>query len=157
MRWREVKEMAATVEQLTSPYDPDARCSTKRDMEGIGYKVHFTETCDADTPHLLVNVETTPATTPDDHMAAVVHQSLKGRNLLPREHLREGVTSVVSYSTKGIRPTAPRFGNGVDYEMAVSHFEFHFVSQVTLPQERFGYADTTGITDANDVGFHSKS
>jgi len=105
----------------------------------------------------IVNVEMTPATTPDDHMAAVVHQSLKGRNLLPREHLKEGVTSVVSYSTKGIRPTAPRFGNGADYKMAVSHFEFHFVSQVALLQERFGYADTTGITDANDVGFHSKS
>lgn len=87
VRWREVKEMPAAAEQLTSPYDPDARYSTKRDIEWIGYKVHLTETCDADTPHLIVNVETTPATTPDDHMAAVVHQSLRGRTLLPREHL----------------------------------------------------------------------
>ena len=63
--------------QLTSPDDTDARNSTKRHMEWIGYKVHFTETCDANTPHLIVNVETTPATTPDDHMAAVVHASLK--------------------------------------------------------------------------------
>jgi transposase-like protein DUF772/DDE family transposase len=87
LRWREVKEMPAAAEQLTSPYDTDARYSTKRDIEWIGYKVHFTETCDADTPHLIVNVETTPATTPDDHMAAVIHQSLKERHLLPREHL----------------------------------------------------------------------
>jgi transposase len=86
-RWREVKEMPAAAEQLTSPYDPDARYSTKRDIEWVGYKVHLTETCDADMPHLVVNVETTPATTPDDHMAAVVHQSLRGRTLLPREHL----------------------------------------------------------------------
>jgi transposase len=87
LRWREVKEMPAAAEQLTSPDDPDARYSTKRDIEWIGYKVYLTETCDADTPHLVVNVETTPATTPDDHMAAVVHQSLRGRTLLPREHL----------------------------------------------------------------------
>jgi len=87
LRWREVKEMPATAEQVTSPYDTEARYSTKRDVEWIGYKVHFTETCDADTPHLIVNVETTPATTPDDHMAAVVHHSLKERNFLPREHL----------------------------------------------------------------------
>jgi transposase len=87
LRWREVKEMPAAAEQLTSPYDTEARYSTKRDIEWIGYKVHFTKTCDTDPPHLIVNVETTPATTPDDHMAAVVHQSLKDRQLLPREHL----------------------------------------------------------------------
>ena len=87
LRWREVKEMPAAAEQLTSPYDIEARYSTKRDIEWIGYKVHFTETCDTDTPHLIVNVATTPATTPDDHMAAVVHQPLKDRNLLPRKHL----------------------------------------------------------------------
>jgi transposase len=86
-RWREVKEMPAAAEQLTSPDEPDARCSTKRDLEWLGDKVHLTETCDADTPHLLVHVETTPATTPDDPMAAVVHQSLRGRTRLPREHL----------------------------------------------------------------------
>jgi transposase len=50
LRWREVKEMPAAAEQLTSPYDTEARYSTKRDIEWIGYKVHFTETCDADTP-----------------------------------------------------------------------------------------------------------
>jgi transposase len=87
LRWREVKEMPAAAEQVTSPYDTEARYSTKRDIEWIGYKVHLTETCDADTPHLIVNVATTPATTPDDHMAAVVHQSLKERDLLPRDHL----------------------------------------------------------------------
>ena len=87
MRWREVEEMPAAAEQVTSPYDTEARYSTKRDIEWIGYKVHLTETCDADTPHLIVNVETTPATTPDDHLAAVVHQSLKERDLLPCEHL----------------------------------------------------------------------
>ena len=39
------------------------------------------------TPHLIVNVETTPATTPDDNMLARVHASLERRGLLPAEHL----------------------------------------------------------------------
>lgn len=53
----------------------------------MGYKVHVTETCDAETPHVIVNVETTPATTPDDHMVKCVHTSLEQRGLLPAEHL----------------------------------------------------------------------
>ena len=36
---------------------------------------------------MIVNVETTPATTPDDHMLATVHASLEPRGLLPAEHL----------------------------------------------------------------------
>ena len=56
-------------------------------MEWIGYKVHLTETCDPATPHLIVKVETTPATTPDDQMIATVHASLEPRGLLPAEHL----------------------------------------------------------------------
>jgi transposase len=53
----------------------------------VGYKAHLTETCDPDTPHVITNVETTPATTPDDNMVAVVHQSLAQSALLPAEHL----------------------------------------------------------------------
>ncbi len=87
LRWREVKEMPPPAEMIASPYDPEARYSTKRELEWVGYKVHLTETCDPDTPHLLTNVETTPATTPDDNMLAVVHASLAARDWLPDEHL----------------------------------------------------------------------
>ena len=60
--------MPSPAELIASPYDPEARYSTKREVEWVGYKVHLTETCETETPHLIVNVETTPATTPDDHM-----------------------------------------------------------------------------------------
>jgi len=86
-RWRLVAEMPAAAKQISSPYDPEARYSTKREISWVGYKVHFTETCDPETPRLITNVETTPATTPDDNMAAVVHQSLERRALLPAQHL----------------------------------------------------------------------
>ena len=42
LRWREVKEMPPPAELICSPYDPEARYSTKRDMEWVGYKVHLT-------------------------------------------------------------------------------------------------------------------
>jgi transposase len=45
--------------------------------------VHLTETCDENTPHLIVNVETTP----DDNMLEQVHDSLKVRDFLPAKHL----------------------------------------------------------------------
>lgn len=87
LRWRTLTEMPAPAGMISSPYDPEARYSTKRDTKWVGYKVHFTETCDPQTPHLIVNVETTPAPTPDDHMAAVVHASLAKQDRLPAEHL----------------------------------------------------------------------
>jgi transposase len=87
LRWRTLKEMPAAAEQISSPYDPDARYSTKRDVSWVGYKVHLTETCDPETPQMITNVETTPATTPDDNMVSVVHASLENSELLPSEHL----------------------------------------------------------------------
>ena len=53
----------------------------------MGYKVHLTETCESDTPHLIVNVETTPATTPDDQMVKRVHASLEGAGIAPHRAL----------------------------------------------------------------------
>lgn len=87
LAWREIKERPTPAEMITSPYDTEARYSTKRDEEWIGYKVHLTETCDECAPRLITNVETTPATTPDDNMVEVVHDSLAQRDLLPAEHL----------------------------------------------------------------------
>lgn len=85
--WRESSEIPSPAELVSSPYDTDARYSTKRSVEWIGYKAHLTESCDDATPHLITNVETTPATTPDDNMAELVHAALAERQLLPAEHL----------------------------------------------------------------------
>ena len=88
LRWRATDELPPCAEQICSPYDPDARYSTKREAGWVGYKGQLTETCDTACvgPHLITDVETTPATTPDD-MVAVVHASLERRGLLPSEHL----------------------------------------------------------------------
>lgn len=144
LQWREVKDMPSPAELLASPYDPEARYSTKRTVEWIGYKVHLTETCDPATPHLIVNVETTPATTPDDPMLAIIHASLKPRELLPAEHLVDkGYTDaqvlVDSQRTYGITLIGPvaddpswqaREGTG----FAKAHFQVDWERQiVTCP------------------------
>jgi len=72
LRWRDVKDMPSPAGLISSPYDIDARYSTKREVHWVGYKAHLTETCEADRPHLIVNVATTPATTPDDNMIEVL-------------------------------------------------------------------------------------
>jgi transposase len=87
LRWHTIQERPATAEQISSPYDPEARYSKKRDISWSGYKAHLTETCDPETPHVITNVETTLATTPDDHMLTIVHQSLAKSQFLPSEHL----------------------------------------------------------------------
>lgn len=93
-------------DSIISPYDLDARYSVKRDHGWGGYKVHFTETCDAPTPqpadsgpdtsrlpkrgeapNLITNVATTTATVPDVAMTAPIHQQLADKGLLPAEHL----------------------------------------------------------------------
>jgi transposase len=35
---------------FSSPYDTEARYSTKRDLNWVGYKVYLTETCDEQKP-----------------------------------------------------------------------------------------------------------
>ena len=87
VRWREAGDRPPNARLIVSPYDPEARLSTKRDMDWVGYKVHLTETCDEDVPHLITHVETTAATTQDRQALTPIHQALAAQELLPAEHL----------------------------------------------------------------------
>jgi transposase len=87
MRWRMAEDLPPALLLISSPYDPDARYSKKRDTEWTGYKVHLTETCDDDLPHLITNVETTPAPIADSTMTEEIQAHLAARDLLPREHI----------------------------------------------------------------------
>ena len=112
LRWREVKEIPTPAKMISSPYDPEARYSSKRSVDWVGYKVHFTETCDSDMPNLITNVETTQAAVPDDTMLTVVHASLARGDRLPTEHLVDkGYTDsrvlVDSQQTYGVTVIGP--------------------------------------------------
>ena len=86
-RWRQDGDVPPPAQLIHSPDDLEARDSLKRGMAWVGYKEHMTETCDADTPHVITHVETTPATTPDDNMVDTIHEALETTALLPRDHL----------------------------------------------------------------------
>ena len=86
LRLRTEADLPPAALLINSPYDPDARFSTKRDTTWNGYKVHLTETCDAEAPNLITDVQTTAATTADVAITATIHSALAERRLLPAEH-----------------------------------------------------------------------
>lgn len=87
VRWRTARELAPAGERSDSPYDPEARFATKRSTSWTGYKVHLTETCDEQAPHLIVQVDTTAAMTPDVVRTAPIEDALARKELTPRQHL----------------------------------------------------------------------
>jgi transposase len=72
---------------ISSPHDKDAHYGKKGTTQWVGYKLHFTETCEADGPLLITHVETTPAPVADGDMTPAIHQALEQKQLLPQTHL----------------------------------------------------------------------
>jgi len=72
---------------LRSPYDTETRYGNKSDCQWIGYKVHFTETCTSDLPHLITQVETVSATQQDHHALAPIQVALAEKGLLPEQQI----------------------------------------------------------------------
>lgn len=87
VRWREGKDLPPARQRLSSPYDLDARYGLKRGAGWCGYKIHLSETCEPDAPHLITGVLTTDATVADAEVTADVHEGMAGRGLLPHEHI----------------------------------------------------------------------
>lgn len=147
IRWRTAAELRPSGERLNSPYDPEACYSTRRDTAWIGYKVHLTETCDADSVHLVTHVETTGSVIPDVTSTTEVHDTLASKDLLPDTHIVDkGYTDadlLASSLTKhGITLVGPvrknsswqaRAGQGFD----TSQFQIDWdAERVTCPREQ---------------------
>jgi transposase len=86
LRWRTRDEQPPSAQIISSPYDVEARCKTKRDTTWIGYAVHLTETCEDDTPNLITQVTTTSSSVDDHTMLAPIQADLAARDMLPSEH-----------------------------------------------------------------------
>jgi transposase len=87
LRWRTGDEPPPAAVRLASPYDLEARYSRKRETHWVGYKVHLTETCDADYPDLMTQVMPTPSTTQDSVMGPAIQQDFADRDVLPGIHV----------------------------------------------------------------------
>jgi transposase len=102
---------------ISSPYDVEARLGKKNTTTWIGYKVHLTETCEDEAPHLIVHVATTPAPVADGDVTPAIHEELRGFDLLPGKHAVDTayvdaellVTSRREYGVELIGPTRPDY------------------------------------------------
>ena len=87
VRWRSAADLPPAPLLISSPYDPEARYGKKRETAWTGYKVHVTETCEDDTPNLITDVTTTPATTSDFTALPTGQANLASRQLTPGEQI----------------------------------------------------------------------
>lgn len=83
---RTAAELLPASQRHDSPYDVEARYGNKRSVTWVGYKVHLTETCDAEAPHLIIHVETKSAPVSDIDRTAPIHEALAARGLAPTSH-----------------------------------------------------------------------
>jgi transposase len=118
VRWRtEADGVPPARRFLSSPYDVEARLGKKNTTTWIGYKVHLTETCEDETPHLIVHVATTPAPVADGEVTPTIHEGLRDADLLPGKHAVDTayvdaellVTSRREYGVDLIGPTRPDY------------------------------------------------
>lgn len=85
---RNAEDLPPAENQLCSPYDADARYARHKDKEWIGYRTHFTESCDPEAPiHLITHVETVLAPTQDVEVCETIYADLEQQNLKPQTHI----------------------------------------------------------------------
>ncbi|GAC1598598.1 MAG: hypothetical protein NVS3B25_24630 [Hymenobacter sp.] len=80
-------ELPPSAPLIRSPDDTEARFRRKRTTTWVGYKVHFSETCEADHPHLLTQVATTVSTEADSTTLPHIQPGLADKSLLPSQQL----------------------------------------------------------------------
>lgn len=81
------RELESISERIISPYDTEARYGDKGNAKWTGYRVHLSETCDEECPHLITHTMTTPAPRHDSRCTEEIHRGLCRKGLPPREHV----------------------------------------------------------------------
>ena len=96
---------------IGSPDDPEAKYCVKRSTEWSGYKVHFTETCQAEFPRLITHVETTFSTVYDVKVTAKIQEDLADKGRLPEIQLVDegymGIDLLLASQNRGIDLVGP--------------------------------------------------
>jgi transposase len=82
LQWHEADNIPPAARFISSPYDHEAHYARKHTTQSVGYKVHLTESCEDDLPHLITHLETTPGPTADGATTPRIHAALPQRDLL---------------------------------------------------------------------------
>jgi transposase len=90
--------------------------AAKRTTLWVGFKVHFTQTCDEDAPQLITHVETTHAAFNDEKALSSIHVGEAEKDFLPDQHLVDAgyvdaVNLVKSRADYGVDLTGPTLKN----------------------------------------------
>jgi transposase len=133
LRWRSNEELPPGKQFINSPYDQEARYGKKRETRWTGYKVHITETCEEDAPHLITHVATTAATTTDEAVTETVHADLEQTDLTPRQHFLDSgyitapilVSSQQHYGIEVIGPARVDVKWQANTEQGIDASQFH--------------------------------
>jgi transposase len=153
--WRQEPALPAA-QLINSPYDVDARYAKKRTTLWVGYKVHFTQTCDEDAPQLITHVETTPGPISDEGVLSTIHRGLAEKDLLPEHHLVDAgyVTSAnlvktsSDYGVDLVGPTLKTHWYQAETGYDLTHFSIDWQAEtVTCPQGRIS-SSWTPVQDA---------
>jgi transposase len=160
--------------RLSSPYDPDSRWGGKRDLTWNGYKLHISETCDAEPadaqpgepatspPNLITNVATTEASVPDSAMTEPIHEDLAARGLTPAEHYVDSgypsadllISSLTRFGIALVTPmladTSPQARAGAGFDRGGFTIDWDN-QQVTCPQRQLSASWTPAAQRGTDV------
>jgi len=163
----EKQELLPSAQRLASPHDPEARYTTKNGLEWVGYKVHVTECCEAQLPHLITDVETTPATEQDIQAVPTIHMALAQRDLLPSQHIVDTgyvsgdclLNSQTQYGVEMLGPMRPDVSWQAKQADAfdLSHFQIDWAAQqVTCPAGKTNsyWEPQTGQRDNPVIAVH---
>jgi len=146
--------------RIVSPYDTDARWGGKRDLTWPGFKLHVSESCDAEPspapveradfvpdapPNLITNTATTDASVPDVAMTEPIHTELARREVLPAEHYVDSgypsadllVSSLTDYGVRLVTPmladTSPQARAADGFDRTAFSIDWD-AQRVTCPQ-----------------------
>src|SRR6266496_468067 len=157
-QWRQEPALPAA-QLINSPYDLDARYGKKRTTLWVGYKVHFTQTCDEDAPQLITHVQTTQAPIHDERTLSSIHAGLSDKKLLPDQHLVDSgyidaanlLQSQHHYRVDLLGPVRHNYWWQAGTEYDVTHFSIDWQTQtVTCPHDRI----SSSWTPAQDAKGH---
>ena len=119
--------------------------------------VHFSQTCDEDTPQLITHVETTSAPLSDEGALSAIHTDLAEKELLPEQHLVDAgyvtsahlVQSQSSYEVDLIGPTLKTHWYQAETGYDLTHFDIDWEAEtVTCPEGR----PSSSWTPVQDAG-----
>ena len=78
--------MPLAAQFISSPDDLEAHDARQHTTPWVGDKVHLTETCEANLPHLITPVDTTSGPAADGAATPRIHAALQPRGLRPGTH-----------------------------------------------------------------------